>query len=64
VNVDYLVIDAIPSNHKHTEYKLEGDTLRRLRNVSNCSSEEFLTVIQNHVETRRKLLEQAMRQLA
>ena len=54
----------LPSCQKHAEYRLEGDVLRRLRNVSDCSLEEFSTTIKHHVDKRRELLELAMRQLA
>ena len=57
-------MEFLPSNHKHVEYKLEGGVLSRLRNVSDCSLEEFSMTIKHHVEKRCKLLELAMRQLA
>ena len=53
----------LPSKHKHAEYKLEGDVLRRLRNMSDCSMEEFSMTIKNHIETRDKLFEQVTSQL-
>lgn len=53
----------LPSNDKHVEYKLEGEILRRLRNVSDCNLEEFWRTIKNHVEKRCELLELAMRHL-
>ena len=53
----------LPSTHKHAEYKLKGDVLRRLRNMSDCSAEEFSITIKNHVETRHKLFERVTSQL-
>ena len=54
------VIDAIPSNDIHTEYRMEGDVLKRLRDVVSCSLEEFLMTISDHVDKRHKLLEKAI----
>src|SRR6266404_4922994 len=56
------VINAIPSNYMHAEYRLEGDVLKRLHDVTNCFMEEFLTTISDHVQKRAKLLEQAIMQ--
>lgn len=56
-------MELLPSNHKHVEYRLEGDVLSRLRNVSDCSLEEFSMTIKHHVEKRCELLELAMKQL-
>jgi hypothetical protein len=53
----------LPSTHKHAEYKLKGDVLRRLQNMSDCSAEEFSITIKNHVETRHKLFERVTSQL-
>lgn len=57
------VTDAVHSNHVHADYKLEGEVLRRLRDVNGCSLEEFLVTTSDHVEKRRRLLEQAISQL-
>ena len=57
-------MEFLPSNDKHAEYKLEGDVLRWLRNMSDCSLEEFSMMIKHHVEKRCELLEQALRHLA
>ena|SRR6266581_6117792 len=55
-----LVIDAVPSNCIHAEYRTEGDVLKRLRDVVSCSLEEFLVTILDHVDKRHKLLEQVI----
>lgn len=57
-------MEFLPSNDKHAEYKLEGDVLRRLCNMSDCSLEEFSMTIKHHVEKHCELLEQALRHLA
>ena len=58
------LIEFLPSNHKHVEYRPEGDVLSRLRNVSDCSLDEFSMTIKHHVEKQCELLELAIRQLA
>ncbi|KAI9446920.1 hypothetical protein BJY52DRAFT_1193828 [Lactarius psammicola] len=47
-------------NDIHTEYRMEGDVLKRLRDVVSCSLEEFLMTISDHVDKRHKLLEKAI----
>lgn len=59
-----VVIDAVPRNHKHVDYRLEGEILRRLRDVNGCSLEEFLTIISDHVGRRHDLIEQAVSKAA
>jgi hypothetical protein len=49
------IIDAVPRNHMHVDYRLEGEVLRRLRNVKHCTSGEFLRTIADHVDKRCKL---------
>jgi hypothetical protein len=57
-------IDAVPSNRVHAEhYKLEGDVLKRLRNVTDCSLDEFMVTIMDHVAKRSMLLKRLMGQL-
>ncbi len=46
------VLDAVPSNIIHKEYKLEGDVLKWLRDMVNCSLEEFSKTVLDHVEKR------------
>jgi hypothetical protein len=48
------------SNYAHAEYRLEREVLKRLRDITDCSKEEFLTTISDHVEKRGKLLERAI----
>ena len=43
--------------------KLEGDVMRWLWNMSDCSMEEFSMTIKNHIETWDKLFEQVTSQL-
>jgi hypothetical protein len=57
-----VVIDAVSRNHMHVDYSLEGEVLRRLRNVKHCTLEEFLATILDHVDKRRKLIEEAIKQ--
>ena len=58
-----VVIDAVPSNQVHVEYRVEGEVLSRLRDVNGCHLEEFLARILDHVDRRGKLLERAIKQL-
>lgn len=58
-----VVIDAVPSNQVHVEYRVEGEVLSRLRDVNGCHLEEFLARILDHVDRRGKLLEWAIKQL-
>lgn len=57
-----VVINAVSRNHTHTDYRLEGELLRRLRDVKNCPEEEFLRTISDHVDKQHKLIELAIRQ--
>ena len=57
-----IVIDAVPSNYAHAEYRLEGDVLRRLHDVNCHDLVEFLATISDHVDKRRTLLEQTIKQ--
>ena len=57
-----VVIDTVPSNYAHAEYRLEGEVLRRLRDVNGCCLADFLATILDHVDKRGTLLEQAIKQ--
>lgn len=45
-----VVIDAVPSNQVHIEYRVECEVLSWLRNVNGCHLEEFLARILDHVD--------------
>ena len=45
-----IVIDTVPSNQVHVEYRLVGEVLSLLHDVNSCLLEEFLVRILDHVD--------------